>query len=378
MKKIGIITMYYKSINYGGVLQAYALERYLNSIGMDAEQICFSKGKKNLKTNIKKKIKENGFKWLVLKFRNYFGTKIGNILLSQNEKKLFEERRKKFENFRNQIKHSKKVYTCDNIAETNDIYDIFCCGSDQIWKPGVVCDEYLLKFVKNKEKISYAASISKTNISEDELKTIADNIKDYMLISLREETDVSHLNQLIKKKVEWVVDPTLLLEENDWNNIASQRQYEGDYIFCYTLELNSKKKKAIKKFSKSHFCKIITIPYANGTIDLKEKNFGDIKIINAGPEDFLSLIKHAKYIITDSFHASLFSIMFKKDFFVLERYDAPTMNSRIISLLNLFGLKERFVKENDLNTIKTKCNYCNISQFNKIRENSINFLNKIK
>lgn len=378
-KRVGIITMYHNSINYGGVLQAYALQKFLENNNFDTKQICFKKNSSNKTGSIMMHYKDLGliktFNWAFDRTIKKISSKIAGKIINNNEKQAYNERLKKFEDFRKKIPHTNKIYEPDNIVETNELFDIFCCGSDQIWKPGVVCPEYMLNFVhKNKYKISYAASISKTNISEEEIKKMIPFLFDFNKVSLREKNEKDILKNYVDKKIEWVVDPTLLLEQKDWEKLYIRNLVKEKYIFCYLLESNSKKYKIIKDFAKINNLKIVTIPFANGTLNLKDRNFGDIKIANAGPKEFISLIHDASVVITDSFHATVFSNIFKKNFFVLEREEATTMNSRITSLLEILNMKDRFINDKDLLTKKKECNFEKKNNFDKMKNISIEFL----
>ena len=380
MKKVGILTMYYNSVNYGGVLQAYALQKFLENNAFFSEQICFRKKNYGLKKSIKLHYNELGCLktacWAIDRLKKSISSKMSNKLVYKKEKNLFFVRLKKFEKFRNLIPHSDKVYTFDSIDETNSRYDIFCCGSDQIWKPGVICPEYLLNFVSdNNKKISYAASISKTNISKKDISAMIPYLKTFDNISVREKYDKELLEKNLNNNINWVVDPTLLLEKTDWEKLYLKNIVNDDYIFCYLLEANEKKYKIINKFAKQNNLKIVTIPYANGSLNLKDRKFGDIHITDAGPQEFISLIHDAKLVITDSFHATVFSNIFNVNFYVLERTEAPTMNSRITSLLFLFDKKEKFIKDDELlkMPVVSKQNNDN-SKYKDMKKKSIDYL----
>jgi len=379
MKKIGILTMYYNSINYGGTLQAYALQRYLENKGFESKQICFQKKGLGLKNSIKLHYKELGFFstifWGIDRIQKNISGKISNKIISKAEKKLYSERKQKFESFRNDIPHTIKVYNSNTISETNRDFDIFCCGSDQIWKPGVVCSEYMLGFVnKEKKKISYAASISKTNILKDDIANMIPYLNSFDKISVREEFDKDLLKKYLKNDVEWVVDPTLLLDKEDWEKLYIKNLVKEDYVFVYLLEANKKKYKIIEKFAKEKNLKIVTIPFASGTLNLNDRRFGDIHMTNAGPKEFITLIHDAKLVITDSFHATVFSNIFKTDFFVLERTEAPTMNSRIISLLKMFNRNEKFIEDKELENQNLGYKFNSENKYSKMKELSEKYL----
>lgn len=353
MKKVGIITMYYNSKNYGGALQAYALQKAVAQMGYSCEQIAFKReGKKDFKQRIQNRLevssKREVLGWIIARVYNLYTSKLAKKIYEVQYRDKMQLRNQRFEKFCEAIPHS-KTYTSETIKESTSQYDVFICGSDQVWKPGVMCSEYLLEFVpREKVKFSYAASISRNNLSQSEKEQLIGGISQLDGISVREKQTVQLLNLYTDQKVEWVLDPTMLLTKQEWEQVCAPPLVEGKYIFCYLLGADYKQRKFIKKLAKMKQMQLVTIPYASLKYNFMDHNFGDIHICEAGPHDFLSLIKNAALVITDSFHAAVFSNIFQRDFYVLERTEETSMNSRIISLLNVLGKEERFVKE-DLN-----------------------------
>lgn len=349
MKKIGIITMYNGSNNYGGVLQSYALQKEISKLGYDCDQISFSrKSNKNFLDKFKNRCEVNNvffaLEWAFHRTSKLVISKIAKSIYKKKYDIEIKERRERFNQYRNNISHS-AVYTSENIDNCGNLYDVFVCGSDQIWKPGVVCREYLLKFVPdNIHKFSYAASISKNMLSNDESNYLVKGIERLNAISVREQQAKELLKKYTDKKVEWVVDPTLLLCKDEWEKECSNLDINYEYIFCYLLGFDKKQRKIIEKLAKSKKMKIVTIPFADGRYNFMDRNFGDIHYCNAGPNEFLALIKNAKLVITDSFHATVFSNIFETDFYVLERTEEKSMNTRITSLLDMVGLSDRFIQ----------------------------------
>lgn len=386
MKKVGIITMYYNSNNYGGVLQAYALQKVISKLGYDCKQISFNKTIKN-KTLIllKNHIIDDGvkftFNWGLDRAKKIINNNLAKKIISKQSQKLFKKRKETFKSFRDSIPHT-FVYDEKNIDKTNDYFDMFICGSDQIWKPGVICPEYLLNFVDNsKIKISYAASISKNNILNKDIEYIVNSIKDFNAISIREKYEMDILNKKLNNKVKLVLDPTLLLSYEDWSRLSNNKNLiKGKYIFCYFLEPNPKIYKEIIKVSNETNTKIVSIPFANGKLNLFDNKFGDDIIIDAGPNEFINLIKNAEYVYTDSFHATVFSLIFSIPFCSIERDEAKYMNSRINTLLEIVDLSNRFIKKENIynfsiNNVNKKINI-NKEKFDRIKEESIQYLIK--
>lgn len=373
--KIGIITLYYKNNNYGGVAQAYALNKYLTNLGFESELITYKLG--GSKLNLADK--NNNFKMIFSRCCN----KVKRTLKAPIEKLLekryilkLKERENKLEEFRQKIPHS-DVYNINNIVEIENKYDIFLTGSDQTWNPGVVDNAFIFSFLKDKNKniFSYASSVAVTNANARYINFMKEELEKYSFVSVREEQSKKILQQATNKKINWVIDPTLLLERNDWEKITGKRVIKEKYIFCYMLGDNIKQRRIIKKFAKRMGLKLVTIPYiVNGNkfkFKLEDFKFGDEQMIDLSFNDFLSLIKYADYVVTDSFHAVCFSYIFRKEFYVFEKKTLVSTSSRIYSLLNLFGINNRIVN-NSIKIQQDKLNY------DKIDENIHNFIKQSK
>ena len=330
LKKIGIITMYYNSKNCGGMLQAYALTKALEKMGLSSEQICveFSKSKKQ-KKKIKGKTIVRQIKDLILFGRNQY-IKLFRWLLS----KKLDSKNEPFERFQEKVPHSKRVYDESNINECVKIYDAFITGSDQVWSMAAYHGEYFLNFVpENLYKISYAASMPDINITEEQKCLVKGYLETFDDISVRETLTVDFLSDLTKRNIECVLDPTLLLDKSDWDEICEKRLIEQDYMFCYFLNDSIRTRYLAYRFARREKLKIITIPHMCSVCE-GDLIFGDKKIYDISPEKFVSLIKYAKYVVTDSFHASVFSYIYKTKFYVFER---GNMTSRLSTLLNMVG-----------------------------------------
>ena len=348
-KKVGIITMYYKSTNYGGNLQAYALSYILKQNGYDAEQICF------LTSSLKKessfiKLKKlflwgikPAFSKIISKVKHY--KKSSEKTQNKKDEKLIQEqvklRNKAFENFNQEIiPHSSNVYYADTITNSLANYDAFITGSDQVWNLKWYHPIYFLDFVpNNKIKLSYAASISAKFLSKKEKRVITKSLKSFDAISVREKSDEENLESSKLKNIETVLDPTLLLTQNDWNKVCKDIEEESEYVFCYFLGKNEEAKNIAINFAKDKKLKLIAFVYPG------EKNYADENIFCAPPEEFLGYIKKAAYVFTDSFHATVFSYLYKKQFYVFNRNKSGNMNSRILNITDIFNLKERFCDE---------------------------------
>lgn len=372
---VGIITHYYKSLNYGGNLQAYALTYLLNFKGVNAQQICYTKSE-----NIKHKS-------LIVKIFNpvkvsrYVLRKIYCRVEDRKHKNDLILRRNAILKFNSEcIKHTDKVCGRTNAQEFVNDFDVFIVGSDQVWNPLWCDDVFLLNFVpQDKIKLSYAAGVSARELTSKQVDMFKQALKTYTAISVRESNGVKLLQPLTNKKVENVIDPTLLLTANEWDKICSSEIVDQKYIFCYFLGGVGKYKKLITKFAKKNNLKIVNLPHLCG-YQFSDERFADYKLYEVSPADFISLIKHAEYVFTDSFHASVFSHIYKRNFFVFNRKGFKAMNDRIYSLTDLFDTGDRFCDSKEKCTLEyieslPPINYDReFPKFEAMKEKSINFL----
>lgn len=347
---IGIITFYYKNDNFGGVLQAYALPTAINQFffATHCEQIQY-----DYRNREHRNLKETWIK-LVVK-------KIVYLPFKAKARSGLKKRKEAFELFRQSIPHSKAVYTDINIQEVQNLYDVFICGGDQIWNDwGENCtteafEQFVLKFAKGK-KISYAPSIGNNQLSHNKYKTLAVRLQDFSAVSVRERSAKYSLQPYIDRDIQVVLDPVLLLESREWDKIATKSQARK-YALAYFLGTDKENRQATQKYAKRCVLKTYVFPYINGNvINKSDLFFGDIRDFTSGPAEFVGLIKSAECVITDSFHAIVFSLIYHKPFYVFERntqVGGGTMNSRIHDFLEEFGLQDRLVTPEQLEKKKT-------------------------
>lgn len=355
-KRVGIITLYHNSNNYGGIAQAYALQKYMENIGCDAKLISFfkQKQKKPMNERLKRRLNaKEGFcgflkgmiwicKWIV---KDVLIKKVHRISLKKYHASM-EQRKKRVATFRESIPHT-DVYTVDIIKQCVPMFDIFISGSDQIWKPSVIQGPFVLDFVpEDKRKVSYASSVTSINISEDAkyCEFMKTNLKDYYDISVRELATQKELSDILGRNVKLVVDPTLLLSRDEWENVAEKRIIKEHYIFTYFLGDSPIQKKYVERIAQKNNLRIVNLPFASGEYNKYDCKFGDYRLFDVGIPEFFSLIKYADVVFTDSFHAICFSWNFRTKFYVFDRnvgFDGTGMSSRIDSILELMNLKAR-------------------------------------
>lgn len=332
---IGIVTHFYDSTNYGGVLQSYALVEVLHSFGASAHQICYRKVSVASKKRFLKAFHP-------VKLYRFVKGKIAG----KNQKRvdaIAAKRAVPFSSFGHAyIPQTDRAYDRNTIKDTLRDTDVFITGSDQVWNTYWYDEVYRLDFVpQTKYKFSYAAGVSSGKLDREQQEVFRQTLSTYDAVSVREESAVEVLQPLSSEKVAWTLDPTLLLSREQWDTICAERKIDEEYIFCYFLGELSLSNKEIMRYAQAKNLKVVTMPYVAWS-NKKDSDFGDYKIYDAAPQDFISLIKHAAYVFTDSFHAAVFSHIYQKDFFVFDRAGMQSMNDRVYSLLSLFDTQDRF------------------------------------
>jgi len=348
-KTVGIITFHCVD-DYGGMLQAYASKTYLNNKEYRAEMINYSP------------IYMTGRYWFFPYQKNKKIKEIIKNVYQNNIKhiKTFVKRKRAMRKFRkNCIKPiGKKIYTTKGLEKCE--YDTYYFGSDQIWNPKItykIQPAYFAEFKKPKTSkcIAYAASIGKEELDSKYNNQIKKYLKNFDAISLREESSTAYISTLTNTKLEYVADPTLLLSEEEWLKVT-KKPNEENYILVYFTEQNEDLIQYAYKLSKEKKLKVIVL-----NIKFKDKleNF-KVKADN-GPSEFLGYIKNANYVITNSFHATVFAIIFKKQMGIFLH---KTLGVRLKDLIDKLGLTNRIINPNF--NIEEKINWEEIEQ-NKIK-----------
>lgn len=366
--RIALIPLLYDEYNYGGVLQFYALQKSLINLGHKCEILKISEDTKVCEDS--QKLKCNPLK-LYLAKQLYKYRRIRNI---RNINYAIHDRKVEIDEFKE--KYYVKTVIAENI--NINIYDSIICGSDQIWNPDFARKRAFLTFVPdNMNKIIYAASIGHESLNEDAQKAYKPLIERIQHISVREYSAKKILDDFIERTdIQVTADPTLLLTPEEWNEIVIERSEikNKKYILTYMLGEYKWKKSFIDSFAKENECVIVNIPFASGE-RFDTENYGDIRIIDASPNEFIGLVKDAEYVFTDSFHACVFSVLFKREFYVFERDGGSSMIGRILTLQENFALDNRIIPSNQKIEKLLPLNYNHNSYYqDSLRAKSINFL----
>ena len=353
--KVGIVTLYHNNYNFGGLLQAYALPKVIKEhFGIEAEQIDY------IPAEQKTKIKPNNDKKSVLQYLYQLVYNFGIVFFGTISKKNLYQRKQAFDSFMDEILHSEIAYDQNTISKSLDQYRLFICGGDQIWndyKEKQNIKVYTLQFVPSHvKKIAYAPSMAILETTSDFNQIMRTGLNELNSISVREKKSVPLLELLTKKKINIVVDPVLLMTENEWECVARVPKKKDKYILWYLLGDSVEYRKAVKKFARKMNKPILTFPHIFLNVVRKcDLFFGDIHDYTSGPREFLGLIKNAEFVITDSFHACVFSMIFETPFVVFERNkigEKINMNSRIYDFLEEYHLENQLVSEKELADMK--------------------------
>ncbi len=331
MIKAGIVTIHMIR-NYGAVAQAYALNKYLRLNGIDATTIDFRTYRS-----------AESYRYF---FRARSLMDVARNLQTSLYFNRLRRRNDKFKDFlKNYVPTTPKTYYSNADLENDDLnFDYYVCGSDQIWN--TFCrnydDAFILRFARGKGKrLSYAASLGVDSINDNMKRVFADELSDFCAISVRESSAAPVIEKICGKSVASVLDPVFLLDREKWSEIASPRIVARPYIFFYYVKGDIPDlRRYVKRLSRLTGLPIVIVGFG-----LRDLTYFNVKRYDAGVEDFLSLIKNAEYVATNSFHGTSFSIIFGKKFMVFN--DKKNGASRINSLLELCGISDRQVDSDD-------------------------------
>ena len=341
--KIGILTILNVN-NYGAELQSCALCRKLQKLGYDAEVVNFLFGihhnhdftgeKLTVPISLKTKVKVK----LLPIVQDLF------CLFYQKNKTL---RNKRFDEFHATYnKLTPTVYpSVRSLNEAKFDYDVICIGSDQVWnyQKGYSLEPFFACFdKKGTKKISYGSSIGLSEISAEAEEVFKNELSGFASISVREQQASDLLSNILHRNVDVVLDPTLLLDKTEWLEVAKYDMCPKEkYVLVYivTIKPCNYVLDVARKVAKERGLKIVRIcrdayPEHSGS-DVEE-------VLTAGPSDFVGLFANAEFVVTNSFHGTVFSINFSKPFYSVIKSQHST-NSRLTSILQKLGLEKRIL-----------------------------------
>lgn len=360
------------SYNYGTILQSYALLHALKTRNVDSEYIDYVSYVES--TGLRKYLgKVKNHLCSMLKRKHHYKGIDDFSFWSKESFSIVKQKCDKF--VQEHIKISKK-YNPQTIFKINDSYDLFMVGSDQTWSPHIVNMDscFFLPFITdNQKKVSYAPSFGTTHIPAHFNSTLTLRLKTFKNLSCRERTNCDYLSTLLQRNIDYVIDPTLLLNKEEWMSVSSK--YENlppKFVLCYILG----EKKCISDYAEE-LGKSMSIPVfyiMTRPFYLSKSNV----ITDAGPSEFLTILSKASCLVTDSFHGTIFSINFSIPFYSFtKRNDGEQDNDRIMEILNEFKLNNRFCSDDK------KCDGFTGIDFNysrthldELRKQSVDYLGK--
>lgn len=384
MKKIAIVSCYFQH-NYGSMLQAYATQMALDKLGYDNETIDVSGFNREIK-----RAKMLYFAKASLTSDILF-SKLGmatNVLRKKLSKGTYGKntsiRNHKFDDFyKEYFRLSSKYDSKAKLGEKcKDNYSAVLVGSDQLWLPGNIAgDYYTLNFVPDSiNTVAYATSFGQSELPSDSAKKAKVFLKRIKHIGIREESGKKLIKKLVNRDVQVVCDPTLLFTGKEWMSIQTEEtKINEPYILCYFLGNNLLHREFAKRLKEKTDCKIVALVHLDEYVK-NDEGYADYTPYDVDPADFLNLIRNAKYICTDSFHCSVFCMLYEKVFFTFKRYTRKTKystNSRLDTLFNLAGIEGRVFEGNEdiQKCLDMYIDYTAVCEnLEKIRKESYNYL----
>ena len=373
--RIAIIT-FSCAFNYGAMLQTYGLYQFLKRKGYDVFIIDYIPERYNIDAYnyVDIAIKKSRY-WRYIPFSKFVWQKTRLAQMKKNRdvfRKFLEDN----------VTLTHKFYTLDDLKEDTPKADVYITGSDQVWNPDFLWNEkidkpYYLAFLSdNEKKISYAASFGKNELDTVELNAAKEYLLEYEHISVREKAGVNIISKMGLKAVE-VADPTILAGKEIFSEIEKDNfvNKKAQYMLLFQITFNKELYKICSYIAKKNRLRLIVlIPDIAQKYRVLCKN----KIILPSVEEWIGYFKNATYIVTDSFHGTVFSIMFERQF---SSYVKKEYNGRIYNILDKTNLKERVLS--DVNKDKLEENFNSKIDYNfvnmkmkKFRDDSCNWLNK--
>ena len=331
MKKIGILT-FQRAINYGAVLQMYALQKIVRNLGGIAEIIDYD-------------CRMISYVYKPFPFRALYHPKI--LIRTLYNYNIQKSRNRKFAQFEKKYMNFSEKLVKNELIRISDSYDTYIVGSDQVWNPFITGGDtaYFLDFVKNNhKKFSYAASFGISSWPREYKIPVGSLMELFRSISIREKTGSNIVRKLTTQTPPLIVsvDPVFLLDCDEWRRFVNASTEQKPYIFIYVVGSGNQSDiyYYAEKLAKEKNLNIINLRY-NKSLRHKEFNLGHM-VYDASPDEFVSYIGNAACVVTDSFHATAFSVIFHKDMYVSKPH---RVSSRITDLFDLTGIQGRFIGE---------------------------------
>jgi len=373
--KIGVMTYWWPKDNYGQFLQCYALQKYLRDMGHDAYVIRYHMDYDYVieKKPVGKKILKA---FTPVKLCGYLYRKTQSVVaafFTAQEKRKNEER--KFEDFRNRhIKQSEKIYySYYELKENPPQADVYIVGSDQVWNFNIYGSiegqsrAYFLDFGSpSVKRISYAPSFGKKKLNDERINMITPLLQKFSYVSVREKSGLDICKACGINDAEWVPDPTMLLNADAYRELYKNEELrKPNKRYCFLYLVGHGRDFSVKKIYDWAKKKNLEIVYVSGNL-----RFDKYKKFYATVPEWIYLIEHAEYVITSSYHCSVFSLIFNKKFGLISlSKERTSTDARFDSLFEQFQLEKRFMNS-DFSVIDKEINWRFVfEKFQSLREN---------
>lgn len=357
INKVGIVTWHYYA-NFGSGLQAFALQELLSKLGYEVNII-----------NYRNPLFDNNTWWKnAIKFLLHY-------IVGPFSKRVYGKTLQGAKKFQNRYLHQTQLFSSEEKI-INIIDDYYCIvyGSDQIWAPNVYTPIYMGAYIpKGIRKISYAASIGLNEIPDHLVKKYKFNLSSFSAIAVREDEGKNLLKRKCDIEASVVLDPTLMIDVNKYKRMQqSVKGIKGEFIYCYFLNKEHQYREKVEKYAREQNLQII------GSSENKFDSEWMTVLTNIGADQFLWLINNAKTVFTDSYHGTIFSLLFHKEFWTFVRFEENSpicQNSRIRQLQKYFHIGHRVINNKDSINESESINYDNFErQLSKLRQSSIIYL----
>jgi len=329
--KVGILT-FPNSISYGATMQMYALYRAVQTLGHEAEIInyhnAYMKEERHHDTRKSAPVK----RFLRTRARMLTHARLYSAF-------------KRFEAERMTLYPARAFSERQKLAAVGRRYDTVICGSDQVWNPHITDSDmsYFLDFCgENTRRVSYAPSFGIEEFSAEFTAAVREELQRFDAVSVREKMGCDFAQSLVEREVSVVADPTFLLEPSDWQAMAQRHPAAvGDYVLYFAVHRSDKLFRRCRELAQQQGMKVVVV---GGNVLKRMKNRDPMidYAVDVTPNEWLYLMCHARYVVTDSFHGTVFSVMFHRDFFLQYPHHA---NSRLVHLITELGLGERVLSE---------------------------------
>lgn len=325
--KAGILTFHYAH-HYGAQLQAFALMRAVSGLGVDCEVINY--------------IRQDTIEGSSL-FKKGISVRaaLSNANTLMNYRSL-KRRHGRFNSFvYDEMRLSEKFYrSFEELEKDPPEYDIYICGSDQIWNPFIFEEKtfdpaFFADFARSGRRVAYAPSFGVSFIPEDKRELLKNYVNKFDCLSVREKQGENIIREIAGREARTVLDPTLLPNGGDWGAVAAEPVFEEPYILCYFITDARKYGNFVRALSEKYKLPVVSLCGSRRVVP--ETRY---TVLDAGPKEFLALFENASVVCTDSFHGTVFSINFKKEFLCFESSQRAekSVNSRLYNILERLGL----------------------------------------